>query len=113
MQVNIKVIVLHLDLNTNCHYCLLENNELPTCTLDTPDVPGALQVLLIDYLEIDPEWVSFYLIEAVGENASLSLVYTCMIPSIIKNKKGTWINIGDIEDEIIKTTLFQAIHKIV
>jgi hypothetical protein len=67
-----------------------------------------LRQLLVDYLEIRPEWVKFNLVDVIQEELGIAIVYCCLIPSILKNLKGQWIPIGEINDKQIKKLVFKA-----
>lgn len=111
MNVNLSLIILHLDLQTLSNGCLLDGGQVISRSLSTNDVGGELRSILSDYLEIRPDWVRFNLVDVIPTMSDLSVVYTCLIPSIIKSKKGQWTQLGEIDDKNIKKLVFQASQK--
>ena len=108
MNVEIKLIILHLDLSDGSSGVLLENNEIISHTLSNNNIDGVLRDVLFEYLELRPEWVKFNLIDTLPTNSHISIVYSCLIPAVINNKKGQWHSLGDINDKEIKRLVFQA-----
>lgn len=113
MNVEIKLIILRLDLPNGSSEVLLENNSIISHILPTNDVGGVLRDVLFEYLELHPEWVKFNLIDTIPTNSHIAIIYSCLIPYVIKNKKGKWYKIGDINDKDIKKLIFQSIQKMV
>ena len=108
MNVNLKLIILHVDLQTLANGCLLENDVLISRPLLNSDISGGLRDILVECLEIRPEWVRFNLIDVIQEESNVSIVYSCLIPSILQNLKGKWTQLGEINDKQIKKLVFQA-----
>ena len=111
MDVVTRLIVLHIDYETGSNRCLFDDDgQFPSKTI--PDLHQPVQLgstILEEYLEIKPDWVSFALIDVeVDKNNTLFIYYTCMVPAIIKNNKGKWINVGDIQDGDVKKIVFKA-----
>lgn len=108
MNVELKLIVLHLNLQTKNSSCLLEEKQLISRPLLNGDIDRGLRDILLDYLEIEPDWVRFTLIDVLGQDDQISIVYGCMIPYIVKNINGTWNALGDIDDNDTRRLVFQA-----
>jgi oligoribonuclease (3'-5' exoribonuclease) len=113
MNVSIKLIILHLNLENEELNCLLflDNIIQQKYTLDAGNISICLRKILSSFLEIDPEWVKFYLVDVKTGMESLDIYYSCLIPQAIKNKKGKWINVGKINDDI-KEIVFLGSQKI-
>lgn len=112
MNVEIKLIILHLDLMEGSSGVLLEDSSIISHTLSDNDIDRALRDILLEYLELHPEWVKFNLIDTLPTNSHISIVYSCLVPSLIKNKKGQWHTLGEINDKEIKRLVFQASQRI-
>lgn len=112
MHTKIGLIVLHFDFAKSDHKCLLKNNDLIYSDISLP-IDSRLRELLSAHLDIDPEWVTFYLVDVVDNQDDVIIYYTCMIPSIIENKIGDWVGIGEIINEDIQKTIFLASQKII
>ena len=112
MNVNLKLIILHIDLCVWSSECLLdeEPHHIISKNLDdtNQNLSTALKQILVDYLEIRPEWVKFNLVDVIQEELGIAIVYFCLIPSLLKNLKGQWIPIGEITDENVKKLVFKA-----
>jgi len=112
MNVNIKLIILHLNLQTKTSSCLLDDDQIISRPLLDENIGNGLRDILLEYLTLEPEWVRFNLVDVIHTTKNISMIYSCMIPTIIKNHKGTWVNLGEIDDTDIKRLVFQASQKI-
>jgi len=115
MYVETRLIVLHIDFTNGTHKCLLDGGKLPSSfVLECHPIEFGPQ-LLADYLEIEPEWVTFELVSVdyeIQEDRNILVVYYgCMIPHIIQNTKGTWQDIGEIDGDI-QRLVFEASQKL-
>ena len=110
MNVNLKLIILHIELQTMSSGCLLDDENIISRTLNDPgdNLSLVLRSLLTEYLEIRPEWVKFNLVDVIQEEQELAIVYFCLIPSLLKNLKGQWIPIEKINDKQIKKLAYRA-----
>ena len=112
MNVNLKLIILHIELETMSNGCLLDGEppSIISYTLKNEDenLSNRLRQLLVEYLEIRPEWVKFNLVDVIQEERDLAIIYSCLIPSILKNLKGKWIPLGEINDKDTKKLVFKA-----
>ena len=88
----------------------MDGENIISRTLGNSDTNLSVELrnLLTEYLEIRPEWVKFNLVDVLQEESDVSIVYSCIIPSILKNLKGKWIPLGEINDKQIKKLAFQA-----
>ncbi len=112
MNVHLKLIILHLDLQTMANGCLVDEGHIISRPLLCSDIGSGLRDILLDYLEIKPEWVKFNLVDVLYDESNIEIVYTCLIPAIIKNIKGQWIPLGTINDQENKRLVFQASQKV-
>lgn len=115
MKIELNLIIAHMDLDTLDHAFLLDENEsIITVDIDTEDtILSQLRKLTLDYIEIDPSWLDYKLVD-VHKNTSdtLNVIYFVFIPKMINNKIGKWFNIGNIKDNYVKKTLFMATQTI-
>ena len=111
MNVNLQLVVLHMNYDNGFYRCLLDDNKIISITLTNPDIIMELKKMMIDYLDINPEWVSFSLVDVEGGD-NITITYTCMIPSILENFKGEWMDIGEING-INRTLVLKASQKII
>jgi hypothetical protein len=109
MHVESRLIVIHVDLNTTAAHVLMDGGLLPEGVVEHSHPLTVVSDFIEDYLEIDPSWIDFRLIE-VGFEGSNKLVfyYACMIPETIKEKQGQWITIGEINDRQTQEMVFKA-----
>lgn len=112
MNVDLKLIILHLDLITLAHGVLLEDEIIISRSLVNNNIAKGLRDILLEFLELKPDWVKFNLIDTLPTNSHIAIIYSCLIPSMIKNKKGRWTTIGEINDKETKRLIFQATQKI-
>ena len=112
MHVETRLIVLHIDYQDGTHKCLVDDGNL-LCKEITNDHPlSPCADLLREYLEIQPDWVNFTLVDVDFIDDVLAIYYTCMIPGKLKNVKGQWINIGEIDAEFTQKMVFTAGQKL-
>jgi len=117
MLVKTRLIVLHVDFQNGIHKCLLDDNgELPCRNvLDLHQPVQFGSEILKDYLEIEPEWVTFTLVDIEVEESNILFVYyTCMVPNVLKLKKGQWVEVGKIQDDTdnIQKMVFESGQKL-
>lgn len=112
MYVKTRLIILHIDFQAGTHRCLLDGGSLPIMGVSDSHPVECGPLLLKKYLEIEPEWVTFTLVNVNNDKDTLFIYYTCMIPNVINNIKGEWTDIGRIEDGIIQRLVFEAGQKI-
>jgi hypothetical protein len=112
MNVNLKLIILHLNLDTMINGCLLDDEQIISISLQQNDIKNELKNILVDFIELKPDWVRYNLVDIIPEDDGIAIVYTCMIPALMKNKKGQWTEIGRINDTDTKKLVFQASQKI-
>jgi len=105
MDVNLGLIILCIDLKQSTPQILLEDGQIPTQKLDGHPLLFCEQICK-DFLEIDTKWIDFILVD-VKYDDDLTLYYTCMIPKIIKTKKGEWESIGAVHENFQKL-VFEA-----
>jgi hypothetical protein len=109
MNVKLNLVILYLDLKTFENGCLLnENSNIVECTLNSNEIYETLKLLLVEYLDVHPNWVKFELVNVVEKEEDLHVIYVCMVPAIIKNKKGAWTRIGNIKDEYVHKMVYEA-----
>lgn len=113
MNVNLSLIVLHLDLTSATSGVLLNEGKIPSRPLTDSNISDGLRDLLLEYLELHPEWVKFTLIDVVYDSSDINIIYSCLIPSVINNLKGQWISPGEINKTNVKKLVFQASQKVV
>lgn len=111
MNVELKLIVLHVNLQTKLSACLLQNEQLISCPL-LNNIDSGLRDILVEYLDIEPDWVRFNLVDVIEEENSLAIIYGCVIPYVVKQKKGVWTKLGDIDDNKDRQLVFEASQKI-
>jgi hypothetical protein len=111
MNIKLELILLHLDISTSTCGCLLEDNNFISRPLLTSKVESELRDILLEYIETRVDWVRFTLFDVQADGEDIVLIYCSIIPFMLKNKKGDWINVGEIENEHIKKTAFQASQK--
>lgn len=116
MDVETRLVILHIDFSNGVHKCLLDGGKLPSSLVFECHPADMGPSILTKYLEIEPEWVSFVLVsieyEAQEDRSVLAIYYGCMIPNIIKNLQGSWQDIGEIDDGDIQRIVFEAGQKI-
>jgi hypothetical protein len=114
MHVESRLIVIHVDLNTTAAHVLMDDGLLPECVVEYSHPLTAVSDFIVDYLELDPSWINFSLIEVEYEyNNKLVFYYACMIPQTIKEKQGQWITIGAINDRQTQEMVFKAGQELV
>ena len=105
MHVNVRLIIFQRD-TVGLHYCLLDNGEIPYINMITSQSTTNLcHLIMHEYLDIDKEWyIQFGFIDIVSKMSDdvLEIYYTCLIPSIIQNIKGEWVEIGKTNAEFQK-----------
>lgn len=111
MNVKLNLIILHIDMLTGTNGCLLDDKQFISRPLLNDDIEGELRDILLEYLEMKVDWVKFCLIDVIAKDGDITIFYGCLIPSILKNKKGAWTNLGDINDRENKRLVFQAGQK--
>lgn len=117
MLVKTRLIVLHIDFKDNTHKCLMADDGGLPCK-DVLDLHQPIQfgpAILAEYLEIEPEWVTFALVDIeVEEDNTLYVYYTCMIPGILQNRKGQWVEVGNINDDTgnVQKMVYEAGQKL-
>lgn len=113
MNVEIKLIILNLDLQMKEANCLLYLDSIISKKISKPKIDDALKSLLNEFLHINnSEWVVFNLVNVENDDKGIYISYVCLIPQIIKNKKGKWYKIGTIPNEDVKNLVFLASQKI-
>lgn len=111
-KLGIELIILKIDFRDGISYCLLDDNKLPHVNIEEGQHPlECCSFLLVDYLELNPTWVSLLLVDLDLHNDYLSAYYTCIVPDTIKNLRGELVEVGRIEDEYIKKMVYQAIQR--
>lgn len=111
MHVETRLIIIHIDYNSGNTKCLIENDEVPSQIIDGAHPIDSCPNILTDFLEIEPVWVNFILVDVNYENEKLVIYYTCVIPAIVKNLNGDWLDIGST-NENLQETIFKATQKI-
>jgi len=112
MDIEARLIVLHIDFEKSIQQLLLDGEKLPSCGIYS-EINKTLQDLTKGYLTIDPEWVNYILVDVMIEKDVLILYYTCLVPAMLKNLQGKWVNIGELQDEHIQKMVFEAGHKVI
>ena len=116
MLVKTRLVILHINFSDGSHRVLLDDDGSLPCkpVLDLHQPIQFGPSILSEYLEIEPEWVSFALVDLeVEPDNTLYVYYTCMIPNIIENLKGKWTEIGQIADDgNIQKIVFEAGQKL-
>ena len=113
MNVNLSLIVLHLDLTSATSGVLLDEGNVPSRPLTDSNIGNGLRDLLLEYLELHPEWVKFILIDVVYDTQNITIIYGCLIPTVINNLKGQWVSPGEINAVDLKKLVFQASQKVI
>jgi len=102
MLVKTRLIVLHIDFKDGTHKCLLDDDGGLPCK-EVLDLHQPIQRgpdILAEYLEVDAGWVTFHLVNVeVDEDNTLFIYYTCMVPAVLNNLKGQWVEVGKINDD--------------
>lgn len=115
MLVKTRLVILHIDFKDGVHKCLLNDDGNLPCQ-DVPNLHQPIQCgssILSEYLEMETDWVSFVLLDVeVNEDNILYVSYACMIPNTLKNKKGTWTEIGIVQNGNIQKMVFEAGQKL-
>lgn len=112
MNVNLNLIILHLDLQTASNGCLVNDGNFISRSLSNSNIDSELRDILLEYLEVRPEWVKFHLVDVIYTEKDINIVYACLIPIIIQSKKGQWVPLGTINDTNTKRLVFQASQKV-
>jgi hypothetical protein len=112
MNLNLNLIILHLDLQTSNGGCLVDDERLISRPLSNTNIDSGLRDILLEYLEIRPEWVKFHLVDVLYTKSEIVLVYSCLIPIVIQSKKGQWMPLGAINDSKAKELVFKASQKV-
>lgn len=113
MNVNLSLIVLHLDLTSATSGVLLNEGKIPSRPLTNSNIGDGLRDLLLEYLEIHPAWVKFILVDVIYDENNITIIYSCLIPTVISNLKGQWILPGEIDANNLKKLVFQASQKVI
>jgi len=112
MYVETRLIIIHIDYDTGNNKCLVNNNILPSKSITESHPADSCPTILTEFLEIEPVWVKFILVDVDYEDKKLIIYYTCVIPAIVKNFKGDWLDIGSVNNDIQKVVL-KAAQKII
>ena len=114
MNVCLKLIILNIDVENGNASVLLHLNKIISKKLSPKDnIIENLKDLLVSFLQIRTDWVDFILVDLVqNDKNEIEIYYSCVIPQIIKNKKGKWYKIGEIQDENIQKIIYMASQKI-
>ena len=112
MYVETRLIIIHIDYDSGNSQCLINNNILPSKIIKKSHPIDSCPTILTQFLEIEPVWVRFILVDIDYQDDTLIIYYTCVIPSIVKNFKGDWLDIGSTNDDIQKVVL-KAAQKII
>ena len=111
MDIKARFIIFHVDLQDGSFHCLFDDDEnLPSLRVkdNCPPIQNGPDILE-QYLDIKPDWVTFYLVDVeLDSDNTIYIYYTCIIPHVIKSKIGKWIEIGTIDNEHIQKIVFQA-----
>jgi hypothetical protein len=115
MLVKTRLIILNIDFGSGLHKCLLTDDGQLPCK-DVLDLHQPIQFgpsILEEYLEMETDWVKFVLLNVeVDEDNVLHVTYACMVPNILKNKKGVWTEIGILQNGNIQQMVFEAGQKL-
>jgi hypothetical protein len=112
MNVQLKLIVLHIDLLTGTNGCLLDEDRIITYPFFMYDVDKNLRYILRQYIPINLDWVNFHLLDVTTNNICIFIHYGCLIPCVVEATKGNWINLGDIHDKEVQRLAFQASQRL-
>lgn len=119
MKNRIKLIILHIDLSTTNIQCLIDDknsgiDSIPSLYLKNADILSKLQSLASLYLHTKPDWLHFNIVDIISdiEENCINIIYMVLIPITVSNKLGQWINVGEIEDEVVKTIVYKSTQKI-
>ena len=110
MKVRLKLIILTMSSN---ELLVLTNNGLPEVIptkslLETYSFQESMHVLIKEYLEIHTGWLSIALVDAYFKDNTAYIVYGVKVPDMIKNTKGTWQPVGEMDDSVDKRLIYQA-----
>ena len=114
MNVNLNLIILHLDLQQTSSGCLVDDGHLISRSLSHSDIEGELRDILLEYLalkSVPPKWIRFHLVDVINTESDINIVYSCLIPMMIQSKKGQWTPLGMINDKQTQRLVFQAGQK--
>jgi hypothetical protein len=112
MNVRLQLIILYVDLSNGSHGCLLDDDlNIISRPLDSERLKEGLRDILLEFLDIHPDWVKLSLIDVLYNKDEVSIVYSCMVPIMIAKNKGHWKQIGEINDQFTKNLVFVASQK--
>lgn len=92
----IKLIIFSINLQNKSLMILTHNDILPYTVIDD-DIKKCISRLLSVFFDTSQEWMLYSLIGAYNINCKeIELVYTTIIPEVIKNKSGKWKPLAEL-----------------